>query len=311
MSKGKILITDSLFIFPEHEKALTDAGYEIERLDKATATEEELIKAVEGKVGYIMGGIEKVSDKVIEAGKDLKSIVFTGSDWRAFIPGHESATKRGILIANTPGANSFAVGEYAITLMMAMMRNIFELGKTGTKKFQTTRSLNELTVGIIGMGKIGSKVASDMKNFGAKKVIYFSRSQKPEIEKYGIEYLEMDEVLKQSDVIFLLIPKSTGANFIGSKEFKLMKDKCLFVNIASRSLVDKDALLEELKSGRLSAVQDGPMDESFDILPLSVWFNSNDSTAYNTHSANKTASDMAVSSIINLIEKGEDKYKAN
>ncbi len=73
--KGTILITDSLFIFKEHEQALVNAGYKIERLDKPAATEEELIEAIKGKVGYILGGIEKVTDKVIEAADKLRVIV--------------------------------------------------------------------------------------------------------------------------------------------------------------------------------------------------------------------------------------------
>lgn len=306
-----ILITDSLFIFPEHEKMLIDAGYQIERLNKPAATEEELIPSIKGKTGYILGGIEKVSDKVIEAADVLKAIVFTGSDWKAFITGHESATKKGISIANTPGANSYAVGEYAITLMLAMMRNIFELGRTGTKTFQTTHSLNELTVGIVGMGKVGSRVAMTLKTLGAKRVIYFSRTRKPEIEEQGIEYLTKEEVLNQSDVVFLLIPKSAGEGFFEAHDLKLMKEGALLVNIASRALVDKEALFQELSSGRLRAVQDGQADERFSALPLSVWFNSNESAAYNTLGANKNASDMAVDSMINLLTKGEDQNKVN
>lgn len=252
-----------------------------------------------------------MTEKIIDSADELKAIVFTGSDWKAFIPGHESASKKNISIANAPGANSYAVGEYALTLMLAMMRNIFELGRTGTKDFQTTHSLSELTVGIIGMGKIGTKVAMDVKNLGAKKVIYFSRTRKPEIEKMGIEYTLMDEVLKQSDVVFLLVPKSTGDDFLGAKDFGMMKDKALLVNIASRSLVNSDALFQELSNGRLRAVQDGPADERFKGLPLSIWFNSNASTAYNTFDANKKASDMAVESILNLLSKGEDSHKVN
>ena len=308
---NRILVTDSLFIFPEHEKQLADAGYVLERLDKPAATEEELIQAVKGKAGYILGGIEKVTDKVIEAGDELKSIVFTGSDWKAFVVGHETATKKGIAIASTPGANSYAVAEYAITLMLAMTRNIFELGRTGTKKFQTTHSLNELTVGIIGMGKVGERVATSVQALGAKKVIYFSRTRKQDIEGRGIEYHEMNDVLAQSDIVFLLVPKSVGGDFLGAKEFAMMKDKALIVNIASTSLLNKDALYESLNAGKLRAAQDGAMDERFNALPLSVWFNSNESAAYNTLGANKTASDMAVQSIINLLSTGADQYKVN
>lgn len=89
--KGKILITDNLFIFSEHEEQLKNTGYEIERLNKPQATEEELTEAIKGKVGYILGGIEKVTDKVIDAAEQLKVIVFTGSDWRQFIPAHQDS----------------------------------------------------------------------------------------------------------------------------------------------------------------------------------------------------------------------------
>ena len=134
MSKT-ILVTDSLFIFPEHEKMLRQAGYDIARLDKPAATEEELVRAIKGKVAYILGGIEKVTDAVINAADDLKVIVFTGSDWKQFIPGYALATQKDIAIANAPGANSYAVAEYTVALMLAMTRNVFELGRTGKAVF--------------------------------------------------------------------------------------------------------------------------------------------------------------------------------
>ena len=309
--KGKILVTDSLFIFSEHEKTLSDAGYEIVRLDKAEATEAELVLSIKGKVAYILGGVEKVTDKVIDSSDKLRVIAFTGSDWEAFVPGHSAATTRGIAITNTPGANSYAVGEYVITLMLSMLRNVFELGRTGSKEFETTRSLNDLSIGVVGMGRVGTMVATSLKALGAKRVTYFSRNRKSNIEGQGVEYLEYTELLKQSDVVILLVPKSAGENFFGKKELALMKDGSLLVNCASRSLLDIDALLQELKTGRIRAAQDGPFDERFESLPLSVWFNSNASTAYNTVSANKTASDMAVKSILNLLETGKDPYKVN
>jgi phosphoglycerate dehydrogenase-like enzyme len=313
--KGKILVTDNLFIFKEHEDKLRAAGFEIERLDNPTATQDEMIQSIiesiKDKVGYIPGGVEKITDKVIEAAKQLKAIAFTGSDWKAFIPGHDSATKKGIAISNTPGANSYAVGEYAMTLMFAMLRNIFELGRTGTKKFQTTHSLNELTVGIIGMGKVGTRLATSLKVLGANKVIYYSRTRKSEVEKKGVEYVEKNDLLKKSDVIFILVPKATGKDFVGAQELQMMKDKTLIVNVGYGELVDLEALFKELQSGRLRAAFDDSLGEKFNTLPLSVWFSSNESTAYNTVGANKTASDMATKSILNLLSTGTDQYKVN
>jgi len=128
--KGKVLITDTLFIGDEHVKQIEDAGYEVERLDKPNATEDELIEALQGKVGYVLGGIEKVTDKVIESTDQLKVIAFTGADWQALITGWEKAKEKGIKISNAPGANSPAVAELALTLTLAMQRNLFELGRT-------------------------------------------------------------------------------------------------------------------------------------------------------------------------------------
>lgn len=311
-AKGEILITDSLFIFPEHEKILTDAGYVIDRLDKPDASEVELIERLPGKVGYILGGIEKVTDKVIDAGDSLKAIVFTGADWINFIPGHARATERGIAIANTPGANAYAVSEYTIALILAMIRNIFELGRTGTKKFQTTPSLNQLTIGIIGMGTIGSRVAHILHELGAKEIIYYSPIRKLEIEKKtGAHFANMDDLLAQSDVVTLHASKEAGTGFIGKEQLAKMKEGALLVNCGFTGGVDADALYAELQSGRIRAAQDDPMDERFNALPLSAWFNSNSQTAFNTKQANKVASDMAVASLLNLMATGKDQYRAN
>lgn len=310
--KGKLLVTDSLFIFPEHVRRLEDAGYEVDRLDTPTASEEQLMEHLPGKAGYILGGVEKVTDKAIEAADQLKAIAFTGADWRNFIPGHEKATEQGIAIASTPGANAHAVSEYTMALMLAMTRNIFELGRTGATKFQTTHSLSELTVGIIGMGTIGSRVACLLKAHGAKQILYFSRESKPEVEREtGALFVSMDELLTQSDIVTLHASKEAGEGYVGRDELSKMKDGALLINCGFTGGVDTDALYSELSSGRIRAAQDDPMDERFDSLPLSVWFNSNSHTAYNTHEANKKASDMAVTSLLNLLETGQDQYRVN
>lgn len=310
--KGKILITDTLFIFPEHEQQLTDAGYEIERLDTPTATEAQLIEHLQGKVGYVLGGIEKVTDSVIDAVHELKAIVFTGADWRNMIPGHVRATEKGIAIANAPGANAHAVAEYTITLILAMTRNIFELGRTGTKKFETANSLNQLTVGIVGMGTIGALVARALHALGAKEIIYYSREQKLEVEQAtGATFVRMDELLERSDIVSLHASKEAGAGYMGKEQLAKMKDGALLINCGFTGGIDKDSLYEELLSGRIRAAQDDPMDERFDTLPLSVWFNSNSHMAYNTFEATKTASDMATESLLNLLATGMDKHKVN
>jgi gluconate 2-dehydrogenase len=142
-----ILVTDSLFIFPEHEKVLTDAGFTIERLDKPAATEDELITALKGKEGYILGGIERLTNRVIDAADGLKAIVFTGIGYKNFIPNWEYVTQKGIAIANAPDGPTNAVAEWAVTMALAMSRNIFDIGRAGEKrkKFSITVSIGTKT----------------------------------------------------------------------------------------------------------------------------------------------------------------------
>lgn len=177
----KILVTDSLFIFKEHEKILYNAGFEIERLNKPNPSEEELIKALEDKEGYILGWIERVTNKVIESTKKLKVISFTGTDWRAIIRWHELATRKWIHISSTPEANANAVSEYTISIILSMTRNLFELNRVGQKKFETTKTLNDLTVWIIWMWVIWKKVTRMLNCLWVKKVIYYSLNKKDNI----------------------------------------------------------------------------------------------------------------------------------
>jgi phosphoglycerate dehydrogenase-like enzyme len=310
--KGTILITDSLFIFPEHEEQIRQAGYEIERLDTPEATEDVLVEKIRGKVGYILGGIEKVTERVIGAADELKVIAFAGADAHGFIPGFHLATEKGIAITTTPKANTYAVAEYSISLILAMTRDLFELGRTGNKKFETTRSLNELTVGVVGAGNIGIKVIETLAALGAGKVLYSNRTRKKDIEEMtGAEFVSMDELLCQSDIVTLHVSKEVGEGFIGKRELSLMKDGALLVNCGFMGGIDRSALFPELESGRLRAAEDGPADETFSKLPLSVWYCSNAHTAYNTREANKAASDMSTNSLLAILDNGEDKYRIN
>lgn len=308
-----ILITDSLFIFPEHEQRLRDVGFELTRLDKPQATEAELIEAIKGKHGYILGGIEHVTDMVIESGDILEAICFTGSDWRHFIPGHELATQKGIRITNCPGANAHAVAEYTISLMLGMTREIFDLGRTGTKTFKTTKTLQGSTVGIVGMGHIGEKVARILKTFGVKEILYFSRTRKEELEKeLGIKYVSMEELLKSSHIVSLHTSKQAGKGYFSKEYLATMQDGALLVDCSFKGATDMEALYEELSKGRLrAAFDDGEPFDKFKELPLSTWYISNGPTAYNTTYANQLASDMATESIIALLTTGTDQYQVN
>ena len=301
----KILVTDSLFIFDTHIETLKNAGYEVERLDTPTATSAQLIEALRGKVGYILGGIELVTDEVLVTTNELKAIAFTGADYKSFIPGWKTAQEKGIMIADAPGANAFAVAEFALATSLSMQRNLFELGRTGEKKFESTRSLQGATIGVVGAGNIGTKIAKMVGAFSPKEVLYYSRTEK---EEMNATFTTLTDLCSKADVLFVAIPDSSGKVF-NSEIIGKLKNDCLFICV-SPSVVEYEPLLKRLQEGTLRAAVDCPApSEAFNKLPLSVWFNPNDHTAYNTHIANSIASDMGVASIINMLTTGEDKYR--
>lgn len=311
--KGKILITDSLFIFPEHEKMIIDAGYEIERINKPQPTEEELIKAIKGKAGYILGGIEHVTEKIIDAGDKLKVIAFPGIGYKDFIPAWKYATKKGIILANAPDGPTHAVSEWAVMMALVMTRGIFDLGRVGQKEFMTTTGIEGQKIGIIGLGRTGKHIVKMLKVFKPASISYYSKHKHKDIEqKSSLVYKDLETLLSESDIIFLCVSKDAGENFIGGKELSLMKEKSLLVSFMSHGIIDEEALLKELEKGRIRAVSDYPAkNENFKKLPLNIWYYFNSSNAFNTKAALKFTSDMATQSMINLLKTGKDKNRVN
>ena len=155
-------------------------------------------------------------------------------------------------IANCPGANARAVAEYALTLMLSMQRQIFSLGRTGKESFKTVRGLLDCHIGIIGMGTIGATVAAMLKGIGVKQVSYYSKRRKPQIEEaLGLNYMDMMDLLAACDVVSLHTSKAAGVGYIGANQLAVLKDGALLVDTSFHGSVDADALLDQLKSGRI------------------------------------------------------------
>ena len=311
--KGTILITDSLFIGTEHEASIRNAGYEIERLDTPEATEDQLIQAIHGKVGYILGGLERPSDKVIDAADMLKVIVFPGIGYKSFIPNYEYVTQKGIAIANTPDGPTHAVAEWAVTAALAMNRNVFDLGRAGDKKFLTTKGIEGQRVGIIGLGRIGAEISRMLQTFKPASVSYHSKTRHENAEdELGIRYVEFETLLKESDIIFVCVSAEAGKDFISERELSLLKDDALLVSFMHKGVINEPALLNELQNARIRAISDYPMDaKEANELPMSGWYCGNGSNAFNTVSEIKLTSDMAVQALLNVLETGEDANKVN
>ncbi len=307
-----VLVTDSLYINEPHVQALQQAGLTVERLDTPSASEEELIAAIAGKVGYILGGTELVTPAVIAAANELKAIVYAGTDWQDFIPGYGQATERGILIANAPGANAYSVAEYTLTLLLMMLRRPLELGSTGTSTFITTGSVVDARIGIIGMGRIGELVARMLVALGASDVVYWSRQAKPHLhEELGLRFMPLEEIAETADVITTHTPNSAG-ELLTEALLKTTKKGVVLINTGAESTYNKDGLYTLLANQTARAAFDFPIEEHrYDQLTAETWFYSNASTAYNTFEAAQLASDMATQSLLNLLTTGQDDYRVN
>ncbi|HSX18487.1 MAG TPA: NAD(P)-dependent oxidoreductase [Candidatus Saccharimonadales bacterium] len=306
---NKILVTDSLFIFNEHVKQLEAVGYEVERLDKPRASEEELCRAVKGKIGYILGGVEQVTEKVIDAADDLKAIVFTGIDYKNFIPGWKLATEKSIAIANAPDGPTQAVAEWAIGATLLMNRGFLELGHTGNKNFATTKGIENQAIGIIGFGRIGKRIAEMLKPFNSKSISYWSPHTR---DTTGLaSYAELDRLLSGSDILYLAVPAG-AENLLEQNMIETIKEGSLLVTFTHGKVIDEKALLKRLENGSMRAISDNPIEnEAFKKLPLNTWFCFNGSNAFNTETEIKMTSDMVIRSLLNLLKTGNDTYRVN
>lgn len=303
MSKGKILVTDSLFIFDRHVRRMEDAGYEVVRVDESSLSESDLCDVVADKVGYILGGVEYVTDKVVNAASNLKALVFTGTGYKGHIPGWQLALEHGILIGTTPYANVYEVAEWGVAATLAMQRDLFELGPQGSTRYHTVTSLPDLKVGVIGMGHIGQKYADMIKSLGAGEVVYWNRTPK----QFSYAAVEKEELFKTCDIIFVALADDVGSNYISGTELNEMKQDALLVSIAHHGIINEADLCAAVSGGAIRAALDIVKDqEQFEGLSPSRWYASKASSAYNSIGFLNRCSDMATSTLLNLLDKGVD-----
>ena len=172
----------------------------------------------------------------------------------------EEATKRGVLVSNTPGLNAFSVAEQTVMLMLCVYRNLinhYEFLKQGIwtkgRFMERTYSLKGKKVGLIGMGSIGKAVAKRVQSFEAEVFYYdpFRLSEEKETELH-VTYLPLEELLRTADVVSLHLPLTPETtNLINAETLRLMKPTAILINAARGGLVDERALIGALERGEL------------------------------------------------------------
>lgn len=180
------------------------------------------------------------------------SVAFTGLDHidLAYCREH------GIKVQNAAGYSTTAVSELAVGMMLDLLRNIVTLNEKirqgGSRGTFLGRELRGKTVGIVGTGAIGTATARLLVAFGAK-VIAWSRTERPEVKALGVEYMPLDDLLRQSDIVSLHVPLcDETSGLIGERELALMKPTAMLVNTARGPVCDIAAVGRALIESRIA-----------------------------------------------------------
>ena len=216
----------------------------------------ELLNQISAYDALVVRSRSKVTAEVIEAGKKLKVIGRAGVGVDNIDV--EKATEKGIIVVNAPHGNTISAAEHTIALLTSLARNI-PVANSSVKQGEWKRSehigveLNHKTLGVIGLGRIGSEVARRAKPMGMKIIGYDPYISSEQAEKMGVEMAAFDDLLKQSDFITLHLPHGSSTHhLIGEKEIAILKPDVRVVNCARGGLIDEDALCSALQEGKVA-----------------------------------------------------------
>ena len=230
--------------------SLKKAGHEVVIYPDRNESLDELKRRAEGAEVIVESNIPLHKD-FLDSCPNLKmlSIAFTGLDHIDM----EECQRRGIIVKNAAGYSTEAVAELAIALMIDVYRKVLENDviprQCHRKGIMPGREIGGKTLGIIGMGNIGQRVAKLAKAFGCK-VLAWNRTPK-QID--GVTFVDKESLLKESDIVTLHVALNADTrDFITEKDFALMKPNSILINTARGPVVNEQALANALKQGRIA-----------------------------------------------------------
>lgn len=253
-------------LMDELSAPLIEKGHEFIFYDNKTTDTEELYNRAKDS-DIVMIANNPLPDSVIERCEKIKmlDVAFTGIDH----VGQKACKEKGVVICNAAGYSDETVSELAVGMAINLLRKV-NAGDKAVREGKTLASaglmgteLGTKTVGIIGTGRIGIMTAKLFKAFGCR-VIGYSRTKKEEAVQAGIEYTELDELLKISDIVSLHVPSTAETKgFLSRERISLMKQTAILINCARGAVVDNEALAEALNSDKIA----GAAIDVFDMEP--------------------------------------------
>jgi D-3-phosphoglycerate dehydrogenase len=248
----KVLVSDN--ISTKGINILKTAGLEVDV--KAGMKPEELMACIGNYHGLIVRSATKVTSKIIDAASNLKVIGRAGSGLDNVDV--TAATKKGIVVMNTPGGNTITTAEHTMALMFALARQIpqatasMKEGKWEKKRFTGIELFNK-TLGVIGIGNIGSNVARRAQAFAMNVIAYDPFLSEDKARTMGVEKVSLKELFRRSDFITIHTPITTDTrNMINKETIKIMKDDVRIINCARGGIINEKDLYDALAEGKVA-----------------------------------------------------------
>ncbi len=248
----KVLVSDN--ISPKGVSILKKAGLEV---DVKTGMKPDELKACIGQYhGLVIRSATKVTAEIIDAAANLKVIGRAGSGLDNV--DKNAASKKGIVVMNTPGGNTITTAEHSVAMLFSVARLIpqatasMKEGKWEKKKFMGVELFNK-TLGIIGLGNIGGQVAKKALGLEMNVIAYDPFLSEDQAKAMGIKKVSIEELFSQADFITIHSPLTAETKgLISAKNIAKMKDGVRIINCARGGIINEEDLYEALKSGKVA-----------------------------------------------------------
>ena len=248
---SKVLVSDTI------DQAGIDILSQVAQVDiKTNLSPEELVKIIPDYDALMIRSGTRVTKEIIEAGKQLKIIgrAGVGVD-NVDVP---AATRQGIVVVNSPEGNTIAAAEHALAMMLSLSRHIPDANQSVKNNEWDRKSfigaeVYKKTLGIVGLGKIGSHVAAVGRAMGMKLLAYDPFISIERADQLGCLLVDMDMLLQQADYITLHMPKTPETtHMINAEALEKMKPTARIINCARGGIIDEEALAEAVKLGKIA-----------------------------------------------------------
>ncbi|MFQ5867505.1 MAG: phosphoglycerate dehydrogenase [bacterium] len=248
----KVLVSDNL---AEEGIELLRGNPNITVDVKPKMESQELIKHISEYDALLVRSATKVTGEVIDAAKNLKVIGRAGVGVDNIDV--EAASRRGILVMNTPGGNTISAAEHTMSMLLALSRcipqaNVSLKSRQWEKKKFLGTEIFKKTLGIVGVGRIGAEVAKRAQSFGMEIIAYDPYISKAHAREIGVKLVSFPELIKQADYITIHVPLTSETKHIFNREtINQMKEGVKIINCARGGIIDEAALAEGVKSGKI------------------------------------------------------------